>query len=237
MTREEFVSAAAEIRQRTASAAAKSGRRPEEISILAVTKFVEGEPLNWAVSEGFRDFGENYVQHLLGKKENFPEIRWHLIGHLQRNKVKSIVGKVFLIQSLDNLALLRILEEQCRMHDVKMHALIQINIGREDQKSGILPESYPELRDAVLKSDWVKLDGLMAVPPAGDIEGNKKRFDEMLALSQELITMRPEATILSMGMTHDFEDAIAHGSNMIRVGTALFGGRPAKGGVTNGEVQ
>lgn len=237
MTREEFSVACREIRERSAAAAASVGRRPEDIAILAVTKFVEGEPLHWAQSEGFFDFGENYVQHLLAKKENFPQIRWHLIGHLQRNKVKSILGKVYLVQSLDNLALLRTLEEACKARGERLRALIQINIGEEPQKSGVLPADYPALRDAALQSDWVDLAGLMAVPPADDAEANKRRFDAMFEYSQALTAEKPDASILSMGMTHDFEDAIAHGSNMIRVGTALFGGRPAKGGIPHGEVQ
>ncbi len=238
MTKEEFHRSALEVRQRTAEAAARSGRKAEDISILAVTKFVRGEALVWARDEGFLDFGENYVQHLLEKKDNFPEIRWHLIGHLQRNKVKSVVGKVYLVQSLDSLPLLRTLETVCEKEDEKIRALIQINIGREAQKSGVMPEDYPALRDAVLESRYVDLAGLMTVPPAGESEENKKRFDKMLGMSLELRRLKPDASVLSMGMTHDFEDAVEHGSNMIRIGTALFGARPAfKGGVPNGEVQ
>jgi len=226
MTREELIRNAQDIQRQTEEACLACGRDPKEVTILPVSKYVDTERMLWARELGFCAFGENYVQHITEKYENFPEIQWHLIGHLQRNKVKSIIGKLHMLQSLDNPALLLELEKQLAARDRMLDVLIQINIGQEPQKTGVLPAEYERLRDLALESRQVNLRGLMAVPPAG--EDPEPYFLMMQEYSRELRAIDSGADILSMGMSKDYRCAIACGSTMIRVGTGLFGSRPVR---------
>jgi len=237
MTQDEFTLRLAEIQTRVCAAARRSGRGAQEITILPVTKFVDAERMGFARGAGFMEFGENYVQPILAKSVDFPEIHWHMIGHLQKNKVKSILGKVCMLQSLDSPVLARALDQAYVREGSILDVLIQVNIGREPQKSGVLPEELFGLVQVVSACAGLRLAGLMAVPPAGAMEETRPFFSAMRRLHEELLRFLPQAGILSMGMSADYEAAIEEGSTMIRLGTVLFGSRPpiTGGGKTYGE--
>ncbi|WP_291578731.1 YggS family pyridoxal phosphate-dependent enzyme [Clostridium sp. UBA6640] len=200
-----------------------------EITLISVSKTKPVEDLVEAYEAGARDFGENKVQELKTKYEQLPkDIRWHLIGHLQRNKVKYLVGKVHLIHSLDSIRLAEEIEKQFSANNEIANVLIQINIGREASKTGVEIEELEDLLNVCESYSSIKVRGLMATIPIGDEEScryyfseMKKIFDNLSKRSFKNISME----ILSMGMTHDYEIAIEEGSNMIRVGKGIFGER------------
>jgi len=202
---------------------------PPEVTLLAVSKTKPLEDLEEAYKAGMRDFGENKVQEMAKKAENFhDDVRWHFIGHLQSNKVKYLVENVYLIHSLSSISLLNEIEKSFGKASKIANTLIQINIGREESKSGILEENLYELIEAIEKCDFVSVKGIMVIIPIGDEESNRKYFrktrkifDELKEKEYKNISMN----ILSMGMTHDFMTAIEEGSNLVRVGTGIFGER------------
>lgn len=211
---------------------------PDNVMLLAVSKTKPLEDLEEAYKAGIRDFGENKVQELVKKEEEFyKDVRWHQIGNLQRNKVKYLVNKVYLIHSLSSIKLLNQIEEDFGKQKAIANTLIQINIGREESKSGLLLEDLDELIEAVEKCSFVKVRGIMAIIPKGDEESNRKYFREAKIIYDKLsikdyrnISME----ILSMGMTHDYREAIKEGSNLIRIGEGIFGKRDYKaGGIKN----
>lgn len=201
----------------------------KNITLIAVSKTRTIEEIKVAVDYGIVDFGENKVQELLDKIDSFDSsVRWHLIGHLQTNKVKYIVGKVHLIQSLDSVKLLNEIEKRYAASNLIANVLIQINIGREDSKTGIYQEDLPQLLEKIEKCKNVKVKGLMAVIPKGNFEENCKYYkkikdiwETLKAKSYTNISME----YLSMGMTHDYKAALREGSNMIRIGEGIFGAR------------
>lgn len=202
---------------------------PKDITLIAVSKTKPCEVIEEAYKNGCRDFGENKIQELIDKVDVLPkDIKWHLIGHLQRNKVKYIVGKVELIHSLDSIRLVEEIEKQYAAQNCIANTLIQINIGKENSKTGIMIEELDNLLKACELCNHVKVAGLMAIIPIGDEEKCKSYFREMKAIWDNLrqstfknISMK----YLSMGMTDDFKIAIKEGSNMIRIGTGIFGER------------
>lgn len=202
---------------------------PEGVKLVAVSKTKPVEDIKEAYDCGIRDFGENRVQELLTKYDEFHnDVRWHLIGHLQVNKVKYIVGKVFLIHSLDSVKLLKELEKRYAKENLYADALIEINIGREESKSGILLENLDELLSECQKCSNVRIKGLMTVIPIGDEESNKKYFSQMKSLFEKLKVMNlknVEMKYLSMGMTGDYKTAILEGANIVRIGQGIFGKR------------
>ena len=185
--------------------------------------------LEEAYKTGIRDFGENKVQELCEKYDEFhKDVRWHLLGHLQRNKVKYIVGKVNLIHSVDSIELIREIEKRYKKENLIADILIQINIGRETQKYGVLEENIYDIMEEVKSCDNVKVKGLMAIIPKGNKEENKAYFDKMYNIFKELKNKQfnnVSMDILSMGMTHDYLEAIEAGSNMVRIGEGIFGKR------------
>jgi hypothetical protein len=199
------------------------------VKIIAVSKTKPIEDMEIAYNLGIRDFGENKVQEILLKYDNFhKDVRWHLIGHLQRNKVKHIVGKVYLIQSLDSINLLNKIEKVYKEHGKSANVLIQINIGREEQKYGILEEDLDNLLKEIEKCEFVKAKGIMVIIPKGSSDENRLYFRKTYEIYNKLkkrsyknINME----ILSMGMSGDYEIAIEEGSNMIRIGQGIFGKR------------
>jgi len=199
----------------------------EDEILVAVSKTKPIELINEAYLEGLRDFGENKVQELLDKVEVLPkDIRWHFIGHLQRNKVKYIVGKVFLIHSLDSIRLLKELEKQFSLNNLEAHALIEVNIGEEESKSGININELNELLEECERCSFVKVKGLMAIIPIGSEEKCRHYFRSMKGIFNDLSKRNfknIEMKYLSMGMTNDYKIALEEGSNMIRVGTGIFG--------------
>ncbi len=202
---------------------------PEGVTLLAVSKTKPLEDLEEAYKYGMRDFGENKVQELLKKEEVFhKDVRWHLIGHLQTNKVKYLVDKVYLIHSLDSIKLLSELEKVYKKNNKKINTLIEINIGREESKTGIMEEDLENFLIEVEKCSNVLVKGLMVIIPKGNEESNRKYFrrtkwifDQLKKKNYRNISM----DILSMGMTNDYNIAIEEGSTMVRVGTGIFGER------------
>ncbi len=202
---------------------------PDGVQVIAVSKTKPIEDMEVAYSLGVRDFGENKVQEILSKYDNFhKDVRWHLIGHLQTNKVKYIVGKVHLIQSLDSIKLLNKINKVYEEHGAIANVLIQINIGRESQKYGILEEELEELLLEVEKCNFVKVKGLMTIIPKGNTEENRIYFKKMYDIYNKLKGRSYKNIVmetLSMGMSNDYKIAIEEGSNMVRVGQGIFGER------------
>ncbi|MCR3757863.1 YggS family pyridoxal phosphate-dependent enzyme [Clostridium felsineum] len=202
---------------------------PKEVTLVAVSKTKPIEDIKEAYNEGVRDFGENKVQELVKKYDEIAnDVRWHLIGHLQVNKVKYIVGKVFLIHSLDSIKLLKEIEKRYTNEGLKADVLIEINIGREENKTGILEEDLKFLLDECEKCSSVNVKGLMAVIPIGDETSNRFYFRKMKDIFDDLKhknIKNIEMKYLSMGMTHDYEIAISEGANIVRVGEGIFGKR------------
>ena len=205
---------------------------PDDVKLLAVSKTKPLEYLEEAYQCGIRDFGENKVQELVEKYENFhKDVKWHLIGHLQTNKVKYLVDKVFLIHSLDSVNLLNQIEKVFGKAGKIADTLIQINIGREESKTGIFEEDLESFLAEIEKCDHVSVKGIMVIIPQGDEESNRRYFRKTKQIFEGLkarefknITMQ----ILSMGMTHDYETAIEEGSTLVRIGTGIFGERNYK---------
>lgn len=202
---------------------------PNEVTLLAVSKTKPLNELEEAYNAGIRDFGENKVQELKDKFENFhKDVRWHFIGNLQTNKVKYLVGKTFLIHSLSSIKLLEIIEKEFGKKNIIADTLIQINIGREESKGGLLEEDLDTLIEAIEKCKFVKVKGIMAVIPKGNEESNRYYFKKVRDIfdslkSKEFKNIKME--ILSIGMTHDYHIAIEEGSNFIRIGEGIFGKR------------
>ncbi|CUO98086.1 YggS family pyridoxal phosphate-dependent enzyme [Clostridium baratii] len=202
---------------------------PDNVKLLAVSKTRSLEEMEEAYDYGLREFAENKVQELVRKEESFhKDVKWHLIGKLQTNKVKYIVGKVDLIHSLSSVKLLNKIEDLYSKENLTANTLIQINIGREESKSGVLLEDLEELIENVENCNNVKVKGVMVIIPKGDEESNRNYFRKTHEIFSDLgkrefknITME----VLSMGMTHDYKIAVEEGSNMVRVGTGIFGER------------
>ncbi|WP_055667655.1 YggS family pyridoxal phosphate-dependent enzyme [Desnuesiella massiliensis] len=207
-----------------------TGSIPADVNLVAVSKTRSIEEILKVYEADIRDFGENKVQELIEKHDNLMDknIRWHLIGHLQRNKVKYIVDKVHLIHSLDSVRLLEEIEKQFSLKNKIAKVLIQINIGREESKSGILEEDLINLINEVEKCSYVKVKGLMTIIPKGDEESSRIYFKKMKSIYEDLKTKsynNVKMTYLSMGMTNDYKVAIEEGANIIRVGEGIFGKR------------
>ncbi|MDK2877644.1 MAG: dependent protein [Thermoanaerobacteraceae bacterium] len=218
------------VKSKIGEAAAKSGRSPEEIHLVAVTKTVPPETVQKAVNLGITLLGENRVQEA-GKKVDIVRgnVQWHLIGHLQKNKVKPAIKLFSMIQSLDSLGLAEEIEKRAGEIRRVMDVLIQINIGREETKAGIDADDAVEFIKKVSQLPHIKIKGLMAIPPfKEDPEEVRYYFRKMNDIFQNIKMMQienVEMNFLSMGMTHDFGIAIEEGSNMVRIGTGIFGKR------------
>ena len=220
-----------EIRRRMAQAALAAGRRPEEILLCAATKMNDAERVRQAVAAGVDCCGENRVQELVQKSAEhaYDGAPVHFIGHLQTNKVRQVVGRVSLIQSVDRTELLECIEREAGRQGVVQDILLEINVAAEESKSGFAPEQAPEIAARMGEFPHCRLRGLMAIPPISEHSGDNCRYFEKIRTIAVDITAKKYDNIrmdcLSMGMTDDFEDAIACGSTMIRVGTAIFGAR------------
>ena len=221
----------ARIRSEMNEAAIRCGRDPKEILLCAATKMNDAEAVRQAISAGVDCCGENRVQELTAKlSENAYEgAPVHFIGHLQTNKVKQVVGKVDLIQSVDSLRLLKEINKEAAKQGITQNILLEVNIGEEASKSGFQAEDIPDVVEKMGEFPNVCVRGLMAIPPISEKEGeNRKFFQKMFQLYvdiQNKINDNVKVDCLSMGMSGDYQDAIACGSTMIRVGTAIFGAR------------
>lgn len=220
-----------EIRQRISLAAEKTGRPPEEILLVAASKMNDSAAVRQAVLAGVDACGENRVQELQQKNAEraYEGKPLYFIGHLQRNKVKYLVGVVDLIQSVDSLALIELIDRRAEAQGITQDILLEVNIGREEAKSGLMAEELEGLLMQLSRFPHVFVRGLMAIPPASDDpEETRPYFAQMRQLFID-ISMKKYDNVsmdfLSMGMTHDYETAIEEGSNMVRIGTGIFGVR------------
>ena len=213
------------------AAAIAAGRDPKEIQLCAATKMNDADAVRQAIAAGVSCCGENRVQELVQKSaENaYDGAPVHFIGHLQTNKVKQVVGHVDLIQSVDRMALLQAIEKEAAKKGIIQNILLEINIGQEESKSGFDAEELPFILDKISDFPHVQVRGLMAIPPIAHFPGeNLKFFKEIYNLSVDITRKKYDnvsVECLSMGMSDDFTDAIACGSTMVRIGTAIFGAR------------
>ena len=219
------------IREQIREAAVAAGRDPGEISLCAATKMNGPEAVRRAIAAGVDCCGENRVQELTQKlsQDAYRGAPVHFIGRLQTNKVRQVVGRVELIQSVDRLHLLEELEREAARQGICQKILLQVNIGREESKAGFDVSQMPQVLENMGKFPHIRVKGLMAIPPAA-VEGRRNFdfFQEMCKLSVDIKGKKydnVEVEVLSMGMSGDFADAIACGSTMIRLGTAIFGQR------------
>ncbi|MBE7012683.1 MAG: YggS family pyridoxal phosphate-dependent enzyme [Ruminococcaceae bacterium] len=212
--------------KRIEDACERSGRKAEDITLLAVTKTVTAEPMRELAGLGVTSFGENRVQSLLEKYGDFPDISWHLIGHLQTNKVKSIIGKVDLIHSVESVRLAEEIGKQSVKAGVVTDILIEVNVSGEESKFGICMDEIDEMLDKCSRIDGIFVKGLMTMAPldAQDTEIREifsslyKKYIDISTKKYDNISME----YLSMGMSNDFEIAIEEGANIVRVGRGLF---------------
>ncbi len=219
-----------EIEEKITLAAEKSGRKREDIILLAATKTVSSEVINYAIEKGINFIGENRVQEFLSKNDEItPGVHRHFIGHLQTNKVKDIVGKVEMIESVHSLKLAKVIGELSVKKGIVTDILLEINIGNEESKSGFKAEEIYESVEEISKIPGVKIQGLMAIPPiCEENEEIRQYFRQMNKLFIDIRAKKIDNVnmdYLSMGMSSDFSEAIEEGSNIIRLGTALFGRR------------
>jgi pyridoxal phosphate enzyme (YggS family) len=218
----------AAIRERIAAAAERAGRSASEVTIVAVTKGHALERAREAAAAGLLDLGENRVQEALAKQDQWPDapVRWHLIGHLQRNKAKLAAGRFALIHSLDSLRLADALESAAAAAGVAQEVLVEVNVAREPQKSGVLPEDATQLVHHAAALGHLRLRGLMAMAPYPSDTGVQRQvFRRLRELRDALATSAAELPVLSMGMSADFEIAVEEGATVVRLGTVLFGER------------
>ncbi|MGN0490596.1 YggS family pyridoxal phosphate-dependent enzyme [Ruminococcus sp.] len=219
------------INERISEAAQKVGKSREDITFLAATKTVEPEVINHAISLGLDHIGENKVQELLSKYEsyNLEKCSLQFIGHLQTNKVRQIVDKVDLIQSVDSVKLANEIAKQSLKHNKTTDILVEVNIGREENKSGVYPENLEELLCEISKIEGISVKGLMTIPPVCDNKHKiSKYFNNMHNIFIDISSKKLDnisMTILSMGMSADYYEAILEGANMVRIGSSLFGAR------------
>ena len=218
------------IRERIAEAAAKARRDPREVKLLAAAKSQSVEAMRAAIAAGVTLIGENYVQEAADKKRVISEsIEWHMIGHLQRNKVKMAMELFDLIESLDNLALARELDKEGNKRGKTIRAFVEVNLGGEESKSGVAKDQLSPLIVELDKLAHLRVEGLMTVPPFREnLEEVRPYFRELRELRDQLNDSRlPNIQLkeLSMGMTHDYTVAIEEGATIVRIGTALFGPR------------
>ena len=219
---------------RVAQAEARVGRRPGSVQIIAVSKTQPAEAIEAAIAAGASDIGENYVQDAVAKARQIKvPVRWHMIGHLQRNKVARAVELFDVIHSLDSIALGEALGRYGEQRSRVIHALVEVNSGGEASKSGVAPGDTAQLIAALADQQWLRLDGLMTVPPlAPSAEAARPHFRALRAQRDELAEAAPANAPLqelSMGMSDDFEVAIEEGATMVRIGRAIFGERRNRG--------
>lgn len=214
-----------EVRARVDAACARANRAVTDVTLIAVSKTHPVSAIREALAAGATDFGENYAQELAEKRADLPELRWHFIGRLQRNKAKLVAGHVVLVHAVDTVELAQELAK--RAGGVLQPVLISVNVAGEDTKGGVTPATAPDLARALAAVPGIRLDGLMTMPPpADDPEASRPAFLALAALRDRLAQdLGVPLPVLSMGMSGDFEVAIACGATHVRVGTAIFGAR------------
>lgn len=219
-----------EVEKKIQSACERSGRRREDVTLVAVSKTKPIEVLQEAYDAGVRVFGENKVQELVEKYEALPkDIHWNMIGHLQTNKVKYIVDKVDCIHSVDSLKLAEVIEKEAAKKNCKVNILIEVNVAQEESKFGVAPDEVLPLIEKIAALPHICIQGLMTIAPfVENAEENRTIFKNLHKLSVDIMSKNIDnvnVSILSMGMTNDYEVAIEEGATMVRVGTGIFGAR------------
>ena len=211
----------ARVQERIAAACARAGRDRDTVRLVAVSK---GQPIKailLAFTAGHTVFGENYAQELHEKADALPEAEWHFLGALQTNKVRIVVGHAALVHTCDRVALAKELSKRAEAKNLVQRVLLEVNVGREPQKGGALPEQVDALCAAVREMEWLRCEGLMCIPPPG--EDPRPHFRALREMRDRLGLRE-----LSMGMSADFEVAIEEGATIVRIGTAIFGERPRR---------
>lgn len=219
-----------DVRNRIEDACKTADRKSEEVVLIAVSKTKPASMLTEAYESGCRHFGENKVQELVEKYEVMPkDIKWHMIGHLQRNKVKYIVDKVFMIHSVDSLRLAEEISKEACKKKVTVSVLIEVNVAEEDTKFGVSVKETEELIRQIAPLPGISIEGLMTIAPyVDDPEENRQYFAQLKQLSVDISTKNIDnvsMNVLSMGMTGDYAVAIEEGATFVRVGTGIFGER------------
>ena len=223
----------AAVQARIAAAAQRAGRDPEEITLVAATKVQTSDTIRAAIAAGVRICGENRVQEMTAHLDDnaYDGARLHFIGHLQTNKVKQVVGRADLIESVDSERLLEAISKRAGELEIIQDILLEVNIAGEESKGGISPEQLPLLAQRAMELPHIRLRGLMCIPPVV-VSGasNRKFFAQTCQLyvdiRNKIADNNSDMDCLSMGMSGDFEDAVEEGATLVRVGTALFGPRP-----------
>lgn len=219
-----------EVRKHMEEACRRAGRPVEDVTLVAVSKTKPLEMLKEAYEAGARDFGENKVQEILEKQPGMPEdARFHMIGHLQRNKVRQVIGKAVLIHSVDSLRLAEQIEADAAKRDLSVDILLEVNVAREESKYGFFLEEVEEALLQIREFPHITVKGLMTIAPfVEDPEENRDIFKKLYQLFIDIKSKNIDngtMSVLSMGMTGDYEVAIEEGATMIRVGTGIFGSR------------
>ena len=218
------------VRTQISEAAEKAGRDGDDVILVAVSKTRTPEEINTAIDAGTTDIGENKVQEIMEKYDDIKPVRWHLIGHLQTNKVKYIIDKVDMIHSVDSIKLAKEIDKRAKAHGKTMDILVQINPAEEESKFGVTIEGAGDLVREILDTcENIRIKGLMSVAPIAEdprdvkpfFDGVKAKYDELAQIDDPKLDFK----YLSMGMSHDFAVAIEAGSNLVRVGSAIFGER------------
>ena len=219
-----------QVKENIAQACRAVGRNPEEVTLIAVSKTKPVEMLQQAYDASARCFGENKVQEIMDKYPCLPEdIKWHMIGHLQRNKVKYIVDKVAMIHSVDSLRLAEAIEQEAKKQNVKVPVLIEVNVAGEESKFGLKPEEVLPFLETVSNFEHLQVKGLMTIAPyVENPEENRQIFRQLKKISVDIDQKNINninMSVLSMGMTGDYQVAVQEGATMVRVGTGIFGDR------------
>ena len=218
------------VEEQIENACRRSGRNREDVTLIAVSKTKPVSMIQEAYDAGIRVFGENKVQELTEKYGELPsDIQWHMIGHLQRNKVKYIIDKAALIHSVDSVRLLETIDKEAAKKQMTAKVLLEVNMAKEDTKFGLMPEEVMGFIDKVPEFKHVSVEGLMTIAPnTDDPETNRQFFSALRKLSVDIADKNIDNIhmgVLSMGMTNDYEVAIEEGATMVRVGTGIFGKR------------
>ncbi len=219
-----------EVRENIQKACEKAGRSPQEVTLIAVSKTKPLFMLEEAYEAGARDFGENKVQEILEKHPKMPEdARFHMIGHLQRNKVKQVLPHAVLIHSVDSYRLAEQISQDAGKLGITAKILLEVNVAKEESKFGMMPEEVEEMAGQIAALPHLKIEGLMTIAPfVDDPEENRPVFRKLYQLSVDIKKKNIDNVsmgVLSMGMTGDYQVAVEEGSTMIRVGTGIFGAR------------
>ena len=223
-----------EVREKIHQACQRSGRREEDVTLISVSKTKPVEMLREAYEAGSRDFGENRVQEIMEKYGQMPEdVRWHMIGHLQKNKVRQVIDKAVLIHSVDTVELAEQIEKDAAKRDLTVDILLEVNVAEEESKFGFRTEEVEAAVMKIKEFPHVHIKGLMTIAPfVSNSEDNREVFKKLYQLYVDIRSKNIDnvnMSVLSMGMTGDYEVAVEEGATMIRVGTGIFGARTRNG--------